>query len=102
MLKEIFSSIPNLVIRFVKRYGLKHELFEVPKDLRNMGNKMRFMGCVKNIIGLTFAYLLKLTNMAIESKLILFGIVLFMLYGAKNIIGETFSAYESNEGKNMI
>ena len=52
-----------------------------------------------SIISLIFAFMLKITNMMIEYKFIVFGIVLFMLYRGQDVINEAFYLWESSENK---
>lgn len=45
--------------------------------------------------------MLKITNMMIEYKFIVFGIVLFMLYRGQDVINEAFYLWESSENKKV-
>lgn len=98
-LKNLIREVVNLIIMFFKPYGLQDELLGIPKSVKKMGFKVGFMNLAFTIISLVFAFLLKLTNMAIEYRLILLGIILFMLYRGQQVIREAFRVFQSSEGK---
>ena len=79
-IKQLIWEVVDLISKFFKPYGLKDELLEVPTDIKRMGTKVELMDFCMSIISLIFAFMLKITNMMIEYKFIVFGIVLFMLY----------------------
>lgn len=97
--KNLIREVVNLIIKFFKPYGLQDELLEIPKSVKKMGFKVGFMNLAMTIIALVFAFLLKLTNMAIEYRLILLGIIFFMLYRGQEVIKEAFRVFKSSENK---
>lgn len=97
MLKKIFRESYNLIIKFVKSYGLNDEVLKIPKGLKKMGMSLRGIGLISTIIVLAFSYMLKFANLMIEAKFILLGILLFMLYRGEQIIQETFNMIRSSE-----
>ncbi len=98
-IKQLIWEVVDLISKFFKPYGLKDELLEVPTDIKRMGTKVELMDFGMSIISLIFAFMLKITNMMIEYKFIVFGIVLFMLYRGQDVINEAFYLWESSENK---
>ena len=96
-LTTLFREVINLIIKFFKPYGLQDELLEIPESIKNMGLKVGCMNWIMTVISLAFAFLLKLTNMAIEARLILLGIILFMLYRGQRVISDAFGVFKSSE-----
>lgn len=96
-LKNLILEVVNLIIKFFKPYGLRDELLEMPKSVKRMGFKVGFMSLIMTIISLSFAFLLKLTNIAIEYRFILLGIIFFMLYRGQQVIKEAFWVLQSSE-----
>ena len=96
-IKQLIWEVVDLISKFFKPYGLKDELLEVPTDIKRMGTKVELMDFGMSIISFIFAFMLKITNMMIEYKFIVFGIVLFMLY--QDVINEAFYLWESSENK---
>ena len=98
-IKQLIWEVVDLISKFFKPYGLKDELLEVPTDIKRMGTKVELMDFGMSIISLIFAFMLKITNMMIEYKFIVFGSVLFMLYRGQDVINEAFYLWESSENK---
>ena len=98
-LKNLIREVINLIIKFFKPYGLTDEMLSIPKSVKLMGFKVGFMNLGMTVIALTFAFMLKLTNMLIEYRLILLGIILFMLYRGQAVVREAFYLFESSERK---
>lgn len=96
-LTTLFREVINLIIKFFKPYGLRDELLEIPESIKNMGFKVGCMNWIMTVISLAFAFLLKLTNMAIKARLILLGIILFMLYRGQRVISDAFGVFKSSE-----
>lgn len=96
-LTTLFREVINLIIKFFKPYGLQDKLLEIPESIKNMGFKVGCMNWIMTVISLAFAFLLKLTNMAIEARLILLGIILFMLYRGQRVISDAFGVFKSSE-----
>lgn len=98
-LQNLIREVINLIIKFFKPFGLQDKMLETPKNVRKMGFKLGFMNLGMTMLTLTFAFLLKLTNMMIQYKLILIGIILFMLYKGGQVAREVFYLFQSSEDK---
>ena len=98
-LKKLFLEVMNLIIKFFKPYGLSDEMLGIPANVKRMGFKVGFMNLGMTIIALVFAFMLKATNMMIEHRFILLGIMLFMLYRGQQVIREAFYLFEGSESK---
>lgn len=77
-LKNLILEVVNLIIKFFKPYGLQDELLEIPDNVKRLGFKVGFMNLTMTIITLLFAFLLKITNIMIEHRLLIVGIFLFI------------------------
>ena len=98
-LNTLIREVINLIIKFFKPYGISDELLTIPKNVKNMGFKVGFINLGTTVIALVFAFMLKVTNMMIERRLILLGIILFMLYRGQQVVKEAFHLFESSENK---
>ena len=97
--KNLLRELMNLIIKFFKPYGLSDEMLTIPESVKRMGFKVGLMNLGMTIIALVFAFMLKVTNMMIEHKLILLGIILFMLYRGQQVGREAFYLFKSSESK---
>lgn len=97
--KKLIREVINLIIKFFKPYGLSDKMLYIPGSVKRMGFKVGFMNLGMTVIALTFAFMLKATNMMIEYRLILLGIILFMLYRGQQVVREAFYLFESSESK---
>lgn len=98
-LNTLIREVINLIIKFFKTYGISDELLTIPKNVKHMGFKVGFINLGTTVIALVFAFMLKVTNMMIERRLILLGIILFMLYRGQQVVKEAFHLFESSENK---
>ena len=98
-LKNLIREVINLIIKFFKPYGLSDEMLSIPNSVKRMGFKVGFMNFGMTVIALTFAFMLKVTNIMIEYRLILLGIIFFMLYRGQQVVREAFYLFESSESK---
>jgi len=94
---KTMREVGNLVIKFFKPFGLKEPILAIPKEVKKMQYKLGFMEFFSTAISLAFAFLLKVTNIAIEAKLILLGIILFMLYKGQEVVREALINWQSIE-----
>ena len=99
VIKETLKEVRNLIIKFIKPFGLEDSLLATPKEIKKMQYKLGFMGFFTTAISLIFAFLLKVTNIAIEAKFILLGIALFMLYKGQEVIRDALTNFESLENQ---
>lgn len=98
-LKTLIREVINLIIKFFKPYGISDELLTIPRNVKRMGFKVGFINLGMTVIALIFAFMLKVTNLMIERRLILLGIILFMLYRGQQVVREAFHLFESFENK---
>lgn len=98
-LNTLIREVINLIIKFFKPYGISDELLTIPKNVKHMGFKVGFINLGTTVIALVFAFMLKVTNMMIERRLILLGIILFMLYRGQQVVKEAFHLFKSSENK---
>ena len=98
-LKTLIRVVINLIIKFFKPYGISDELLTIHGNVKRMGFKVGFINLGMTVIALIFAFMLKVTNLMIERRLILLGIILFMLYRGQQVVRESFHLFESSENK---
>lgn len=96
-IKKLFVEIKKLIVNFFKPFGINSKLLYVPKPLKKMGYKTGFIRLFITIVALMFSFLLKLTNLAIEYRFILLGIILFMLYQGEKVVERAFNLFQSSE-----
>lgn len=94
---KTIREVGNLVIKFIKPFGLKEPILAIPTNVKKMQYKLGFAEFFSTAISLVFAFLLKITNIAIEAKLILLGISLFMLYRGQEVVKESLINWQSSE-----
>lgn len=101
---KIFNELGKIIYNFIKPHHLNEPLLKMPKNVRNMGIKIEILSLSMTIFSLVFAFMLKLTNMMIEQRLFLLGVILYMLYHGQNILRDAFIIYSDNERSkyNMI
>ncbi len=99
--KNLMREVINLLVKFFKSYGLSDEMLSIPKDLKFMGYKVGLMGLGITVITLVFSFMLKATNILIEYKFILLGIILFMLYRGQEIVRQSFRLIEKSESEKL-
>lgn len=98
-LKDLIREVGNLIVKFVKPYGCKDEMLVIPKHVKRIGIKVGCMSTTMTIVSLVFAFMLKGTNVLIQHKFILLGIILFMLYKGQEVVRESFHIFESSENE---
>ncbi len=96
-LKHLIREVVNLTIKFFKTYGIKDEILNIPENVKQMGLKVKIMNLAINVLTLIFAFMLKATNMLIEYRLVLLGIILFMLYRGQRILKDAFFLFGDTE-----
>ena len=98
-MNKLVQEVVNLIVKFFKPYGLSDEVLAIPSNVKKMGFKVGFTKLGITLIALVFAFILKATNMMIEHRLILLGIILFMLYRGQQVVKEAYHLFESSENK---
>lgn len=96
-LKHLIREVVNLIIKFFKNHGIKDEILNIPENVKQMGLKVKIMNLAINVLTLIFAFMHKATNMLIEHRLILLGIILFMLYRGQRILKDAFFLFGDTE-----
>lgn len=96
-LKHLIREVVNLSIKFFKTHGIKDEILNIPENVKQMGLKVKIMNLAINVLTLIFAFMHKATNMLIEHRLILLGIILFMLYRGQRILKDAFFLFGDTE-----
>ena len=86
MIKKLLQKIATLVSTTFKPFGLKHKTVEVPVNLKKRGRNLAIVQFSITFLGLAFSFLLKATNIMIEMKFIILGIVFFMLYYGEQVL----------------
>ena len=97
--KKLIQEVLNLIINFFRPYGISDEMLTIPNKINKMGLKVQIIGLINTLLSLTFAFFLKISNILIEAKLILLGIIVFMLYRAQQLVRVSFYIFESSENK---
>lgn len=95
--KMIVREMLDLIINFIKPYKNKEEILSMPKDIRKMGYKFGIMGSIMTVVSSAFAYLLLLSNIMIEHRLILLGIMFFMLNHGQRILSAAYQIFKNSE-----
>ena len=96
-LKDLIREVINLIKKFFKPYGIKDEMLIIPANIKKMEIKVEVIHLSMTIFALIFAFMLRVTNMLIEYKLILLGIIVFMLYRSQEVLREGFFIFEDSE-----
>ena len=94
---KTFKELGKMIYNFIYPHYLNEPLLKMPKSVRNMGIKIELLSLSMTIFSLVFAFMLKLTNMMIEQKLFLLGIILYMLYHGQSILSSAYHLYFNNE-----
>lgn len=94
---KLFKELKKMIFNFIKPKYLNEQLLKMPNSLKRMGIKTELLSLSLTIFSLAFAFVLKLTNMMIEQKLFLLGVILYMLYCGKNVLHDAFNIYSYNE-----
>lgn len=94
---KLFKELWKMICNFIKPYKLDESILKMPKNVRKMGIKNEILSLSLTIFSLIFAFVLKVTNMMIEQKLFLLGIILYMLYRGEKVLRDAFSLYSDTE-----
>ncbi|MBP5204433.1 ABC transporter ATP-binding protein [bacterium] len=96
---KLIREVINLIVKFFKPYGLSDKMLVIPDNVKKMGFKVGFLNLGMTLIALVFAFILKVTNLMIEHRLIGLGIILFMLHRGQQIVKEAYHLFEGSENK---
>lgn len=94
---KLFKELWKIICNFIKPYKLDESILKMPKNVRKMGIKIEILSLSLTIFSLVFAFILKVTNMMIEQKLFLLGIILYMLYRGEKVLRDAFNLYSDTE-----
>ena len=94
---KLLKELGKMIYNFIWPHHLDEPILKMPKNVKKMGTKIEILSLSLTIFSLAFAFVLKLTNMMIEQKLFLLGIILYMLYRGENVIRDAFSLYTDSE-----
>ena len=92
-IKNIILELNKLIVAFFIPYKVSDETLALPKEMKKEGFIVYLLQYSLTVISIGFSFTLKLTNMMIEKKLILIGIVFFMIYRGNQIIKIAFGNY---------
>lgn len=98
---NLLQEVVNLIVKFFKPIGLHDSMLKFPKNIKKLGIKVGIMNLGMTTISLGFAFLLKATNLMIEHRLILLGLMIFMLYRGQQVVEEAFYSFKDSEQENF-
>ncbi len=99
MIKKLLQKIATLISTVFKPFGLKHKMVEVPTNLKRRGRNLAIVEFSITFLGLAFSFLLKATNIMIEMKFVIVGIVFFMLYYGEQVLRSSLDLVIAAESK---
>lgn len=94
---KLFKELWKMICNFIKPHKLDESILKIPKNVRKMGIKIEILSLTLTIFSLVFAFVLKVTNMMIEQKLFLLGVILYMLYRGEKVLRDAFNLYSDTE-----
>ena len=80
-----------------KTFGINHDELKPPKELYKKGIGLEIFRFSLTVLALVFSFSLKFANMMIEMRLILLGIIAFMLYYGETIVRATLELFNSSK-----
>ncbi len=96
---QLTRELLNLIIRFFKPYEIKDDMMTIPKNIKKLGLKVNSLNYLSTVLALLFAFMLKATNLMIQYRFILLGIIFFLLYRGQNIIREAFYLMKASNSR---
>ena len=94
---KLIKELGKIIYNFIKPNNLNEKILKMPKNVKNIGIKIEILSLSLTIFSLAFAFMLKLTNMMIEQKIFLLGVILYMLYRGQDILVYAFNIYSDSE-----
>lgn len=94
---KLLKEVKKLLVDFIKPSGIKDKMVEIPKNVKKMGIRVEIFNFISTLIALVFAFTLKLTNMMIELKLLVLGVIFFLLYKGEMVLRDAFYIYKDSE-----
>lgn len=87
----------NLFVTFFRPCQLIDKVFELPHELRKLGMRKNWLILTSTVLSLVFAFALKASNMLIEHKFILLGLIMFMLYHGQQLLSVSINLFRDSE-----
>ena len=97
--KKLILEVKNIIVKFFKNNTLTDDMLTIPENVERMGFKLGIINFGMTAITVVFAFLLKITNIMIECKMILLGLCAFMLYRGQQVVNEIFRLFEDSENQ---
>jgi len=94
---HLLMEVKDLFVTFFRSCQLIDKVFELPHDVRKLGMKKNWLMLISTIISLAFSFMLKGTNMLIQHKFILLGIIMFMLYHGQQLLRSSINLFRDSE-----
>ena len=95
--KNLILEVKNIVVKFFKNNTINDKILNTPENVDRMGFKLGIIDLSMTAITVIFAFLLKVTNMLIEYRMILLGLLAFMLYRGQQVVNEVLRLLEDSE-----
>lgn len=94
------KEIAHIVKCFVVPYKSIANVKSVPTVIKTKGRTFGVLNLILTLIALVFSFMLRATNMLIEYKLAILGILVFMLYKGERLIEQLIQNYLNIEKEN--
>ncbi|MBQ6992217.1 MAG: ATP-binding cassette domain-containing protein [Clostridia bacterium] len=94
---NLFSEVKDILVTFFRPCRAIDTIFELPKDVKSLGMRNNWLMLISTIISLVFSFMLKGSNMLIEHKFILLGIMMFMLYRSHQLLSDSLFLLRDSE-----
>ena len=91
----------KLIKGFFVKPKIDEPLLEPPETIKSIEVKLGMVSWGMNLVVLTFAFLLKITNNLIARHYIVLGIICFMLYRAQNLMSHMIDSWSILEEQNV-
>lgn len=92
-IREWMVEIIHIVKVFLVPYKGIDGIKKVPESIKKKGVFFGFLNLLITLINLAFSFMLKGTNLLIEQRFIILGILLFMLYKGESLIEQLIMNY---------
>lgn len=99
--KDFLKEVLKNIARFFKPIKGYKEFCFIPKELKSIANKVGVLNLITAVITLAFGFILKFSNLLIESKLIIFGIMAFLLYRSRNVLSELYRLIQLDDEEKL-
>ena len=92
----ILRETKNMIVCFFKNDFIKDDLLTIPESFKKIGTKLGMAELSMSIVTIVFSFMLKVTNYYIEHKLIILGIIFFMLYKGQYVFQDGYRIFIDN------